>query len=216
VGKELEMELVRVAQKGRAAGVHLVLATQRPEVKVITGLIKANIPGRIAFAVGSQIDSRVMLDMNGAEKLLGKGDMLFLTTEMMGKPRRIQGAWTSDEDINKVTDFLRKQREPEYNEEVVSQIVHLGRAGGMTGGSQGAFGGNDEELMRNIVMMGLEQGGVSTSNVQRKFGKGFQKSSAMIDELEVRGVLGPKNGTKPREVLISSIDEYNEIIGFGE
>ena len=111
-GKDLEMLIVRIAQKGRAAGIHLVLATQRPEVKVITGLIKANIPGRIAFAVGSQMDSRIMLDQGGAEKLLGKGDMLLLTTEMMGKPRRIQGAWASDDDINKVTDFLRGQRPP--------------------------------------------------------------------------------------------------------
>ena len=108
-GKDLEMLIVRIAQKGRAAGIHLVLATQRPEVKVITGLIKANIPGRIAFAVGSAIDSRIMLDQGGAEKLLGKGDMLLLTTEMMGKPRRIQGAWACDEDVAKVTDFLREQ-----------------------------------------------------------------------------------------------------------
>ena len=106
-----------------------MLATQRPEVKVITGLIKTNIPGRIAFAVGSQIDSRIMLDQGGAEKLLGKGDMLLLTTEMMGKPRRIQGAWASDEDVNRVTDFLKEQRPPEYNKEVIAQPVQNKRCG---------------------------------------------------------------------------------------
>ena len=123
-GKDLEQLIVRIAQKGRASGIPLVLATQRPEVKVVTGLIKANIPGRIAFKVLNGIDSRMMLESGGAEKLLGNGDMLMLTTEMMGKPRRIQGAFASDDEINKLTNFLREQRQPEYNNEVISQAVY--------------------------------------------------------------------------------------------
>ena len=158
-GKELETQIVRIAQKGRAAGIHLVLATQRPEVKVVTGLIKTNIPGRIAFAVNNNIDSRVMLDMGGAEKLLGSGDMLYLTTEMMGKPLRVQGAFVSDGEIAKVTDFLRQQAPANYNEEVTSQQVVLGGKGA----SMDMGGGAGGDIKRQAVEVALREGKISTS-----------------------------------------------------
>jgi S-DNA-T family DNA segregation ATPase FtsK/SpoIIIE len=212
-GKDLEMLIVRIAQKGRASGIHLVLATQRPEVKVITGLIKANIPGRIAFAVGSQMDSRIMLDQGGAEKLLGKGDMLLLTTEMMGKPRRIQGAWASDDDINKVTDFLRAQRAPEYNDEVVSQqvaIKGLTPEGGGAGGLGRRFDPQDPTV-RQAVEITLNKGKFSTAMLQTYLGKGHGFVSGLAIWLEEIGVIGPQNGNKPRDVLISSMDEFDQL-----
>ena len=210
-GKDLEMLIVRVAQKGRAAGVHLVLATQRPEVKVITGLIKANIPGRIAFAVGSQMDSRIMLDQGGAEKLLGKGDMLLLTTEMMGKPCRIQGAWASDEDISKVTDFLRAQRPPEYNDEVIAQQVAIkGMPSSGTSDLGRRYDPNDPTV-RKAVEITLKQGKFSTASLQTWLGKGHGFVAGLAIWLEEIGAIGPQNGNKPREVLISSMDEFDAL-----
>ena len=212
-GKDLEMLIVRIAQKGRAAGIHLVLATQRPEVKVITGLIKANIPGRIAFAVGSQMDSRIMLDQGGAEKLLGKGDMLLLTTEMMGKPRRIQGAWASDDDINKVTDFLRAQRPPEYNDEVVAQQVAIKGMTGEVGGMDGLgrrYDPNDP-IVRKAVEISLNKGKFSTAMLQTYLGKGHGFVSGLAIWFEEIGVIGPQNGNKPRDLLIQSMDEFDQL-----
>ncbi len=214
-GKDLEMLIVRIAQKGRAAGIHLVLATQRPEVKVITGLIKANIPGRIAFAVGSQMDSRIMLDQGGAEKLLGKGDMLLLTTEMMGKPRRIQGAWASDEDINKVTDFLREQRPPQYNDEVIAQTVAIKGMGG--GGEMGGMDGlgrrfdPQDPVVRKAVEISLAKGKFSTAMLQTYLGKGHGFVSGLAIWFEEIGVIGPQNGNKPRDLLISSMEEFDSL-----
>ena len=203
-GKELEMLIVRIAQKGRAAGIHLVLATQRPEVKVVTGLIKANIPGRIAFAVNNGVDSRVMLDAMGAEKLLGSGDMLFLTTEMMGKPRRVQGAFVSDKEIGKITDFLRQQAPPQYNDEVTSQSVTVPGMPGMGGG-----GGEGGDIERQAAEIAIRAGRLSTSLLQRQLHIGYGRAASIIDELEAKGVVSPATGgNKPRDVLISSIDEY--------
>jgi S-DNA-T family DNA segregation ATPase FtsK/SpoIIIE len=213
-GKDLEMLIVRIAQKGRAAGIHLVLATQRPEVKVITGLIKANIPGRIAFAVGSQMDSRIMLDQGGAEKLLGKGDMLLLTTEMMGKPRRIQGAWASDEDISKVTDFLRAQRPPEYNNEVIAQTVQIKGMGPAGGGSIGDLGRRydpNDPIVRKAVEISLSKGKFSTAMLQTYLGKGHGFVSGLAIWFEEIGVIGPQNGNKPRDLLISSMEEFDTL-----
>ena len=213
-GKDLEMLIVRIAQKGRAAGIHLVLATQRPEVKVITGLIKANIPGRIAFAVGSRIDSQIMLDQGGAEKLLGKGDMLLLTTEMMGKPRRLQGAFASDEDIAKVTDFLREQRPPEYNDEVIAQPVAIKGMPGSGGASDlGRRYDPNDPIVRKAVEITLKQGKFSTASLQTWLGKGHGFVAGLAIWLEEIGVIGPQNGNKPREVLISSMDEFDELAG---
>lgn len=215
-GKDLEVPIVRIAQKGRAAGIHLVLATQRPEVKVITGLIKANIPGRIAFAVGSQIDSRVMLDQSGAEKLLGKGDMLMLTTEMMGKPRRIQGAWASDDDVAKLTDFLRRQRGPEYNADVVAQPVQIKGMGPADGGAIGDLGRRydpSDPVVRKAIEITLKQGKFSTASLQTWLGKGHGFVSGLAIWLEEIGVIGPANGHKPRDVLIHSMEEFDELAG---
>ena len=212
-GKDLEMLIVRIAQKGRAAGIHLVLATQRPEVKVITGLIKANIPGRIAFAVGSQMDSRIMLDQGGAEKLLGKGDMLLLTTEMMGKPRRIQGAWASDPDIAKVTDYLREQRPPEYNDEVVAQPVAIKGMGGSGASDLGRTFDPNDPTVRKAVEITLKNGKFSTASLQAWLGKGHGFVAGLAIWLEEIGVIGPQNGNKPREVLITSMEEFDNLAG---
>jgi len=214
-GKDLEVLIVRIAQKGRAAGIHLVLATQRPEVKVITGLIKANVPSRIAFAVGSQMDSRIMLDQGGAEKLLGKGDMLMLTTEMMGKPRRIQGAWASDKDINNVADFLRSQRPPEYNDEVVAQQVSIK---GMSSGPADAGGlgrrfDPQDPIVRKAVEISLSKGKFSTAMLQTYLGKGHGFVSGLAIWFEEIGVIGPQNGNKPRDLLITSMDEFDQLAG---
>ncbi len=206
-GKELENRIVRIAQKGRAAGIHLVLATQRPEVKVVTGLIKANIPGRIAFAVNNNTDSRVMLDMGGAEKLLGSGDMLFLTTEMMGKPIRVQGAFVSDEEIASVTDFLRRQAPVDYNPEVTSQAVAIGGKGSSVGMDFSGSGGGD--ITRQAAEIALRDGKISTSLLQRRLHVGYGRAAAIIDELVEKGVVGDSGGgNRGREVLISSMDEY--------
>ena len=207
-GKELETFIVRIAQKGRAAGIHLVLATQRPEVKVVTGLIKANIPGRIAFAVNNGVDSRVMLDKTGAEKLLGSGDMLFLTTEMMGKPRRVQGAFMSDEEIAELVDFLKRQAPPDYNDEVISQAVQIKGMPGVELEGTSISGSGD--LLRQATEVGLQMHRMSTSTLQRRLKIGYGRAAGIIDELEAKGVVGPSNGNKPREMLISSMDEYPE------
>jgi S-DNA-T family DNA segregation ATPase FtsK/SpoIIIE len=210
-GKDLEQPIVRIAQKGRAAGMHLVLATQRPVVKVITGLIKSNVPGRIAFAVNNNQDSRIMLDMGGAEKLLGSGDMLMLTTEMMGKPRRIQGAFASDAEIEKLTNFLREQRAPEYNPEVIAQAVSVGAT---DGGSIGDFGhkyDQNDPLVRKAVEIIINNGKFSTSMLQTYLGKGHGFVSGLALWLGEIGVIGEPNGNKPRDVLISSLEEFDEL-----
>ena len=215
-GKDLEQLIVRIAQKGRAAGMHLVLATQRPEVKVITGLIKANVPGRIAFAVNNNTDSRIMLDMGGAEKLLGKGDMLMLTTEMMGKPRRIQGAFAPDADIDKLTNFLREQRAPEYNDEVISQMVQIKGLGPTDGGAIGDLGRRydpNDPVVRKAVEITLSKGKFSTASLQTYLGKGHGFVSGLAIWLEEIGVIGPQNGNKPRDVLISSLEEFDSLAG---
>jgi len=215
-GKDLEMLIVRIAQKGRASGIHLVLATQRPEVKVITGLIKANIPGRIAFAVGSQVDSRIMIDQGGAEKLLGKGDMLMLTTEMMGKPRRIQGAWASDLDVQKLTDFLREQRPPEYNPEVVAQPVQIKGMGPSEGGAIGDLGRRydpNDPVVRKAVEISISKGKFSTAMLQTYLGKGHGFVSGLAIWFEEIGVIGPQNGNKPRDMLIKSLEEFDNLAG---
>ncbi len=219
-GKDLEMLIVRIAQKGRAAGIHLVLATQRPEVKVITGLIKANVPGRIAFAVGSQIDSRIMLDQGGAEKLLGKGDMLMLTTEMMGKPRRIQGAWAYEDergngDVKNLTDYLKKQRPPEYNPDVVAQPVQIKGMGPTDGGAFGDLGRKydpNDPVVRKAVEISISKGKFSTAMLQTYLGKGHGFVSGLAIWFEEIGVIGPQNGNKPRDMLIKSLEEFDQLV----
>jgi S-DNA-T family DNA segregation ATPase FtsK/SpoIIIE len=201
--KEVEGYVVRLAQKARAVGIHLVLATQRPSVNVITGLIKANVPARIAFTVASQVDSRTILDVAGAEKLLGQGDMLLKTAELP-KPKRIQGAWVMDEEVLKITDHLRMQSAPQYNDEIISQPVQMNGKGGVVM-DMGSEGGDD--MYRDALRVVIESRKASTSLLQRRLRIGYARAARIIEEMEEQGVIGPADGARPREVLISSLDE---------
>lgn len=205
--KDVETLIVRLAQKSRAVGIHLVLATQRPSVNVITGLIKANVPARIAFTVASQVDSITILDQSGAEKLLGQGDMLFYVTSM-SKPKRIQGAWVTDDEVNKITDHLRMQMAPQYNDEVVAQPVQLDGKGGVV--MDLSEGGDDK--FKDAVRVVVERRKASTSMLQTRLGIGYQRAARIIEEMEERGIIGPQNGSKPRDVLISSPEELDELL----
>ncbi|MBQ3441549.1 DNA translocase FtsK 4TM domain-containing protein [Candidatus Saccharibacteria bacterium] len=211
--KELEPLIVRIAQLGRAAGMHLVLATQKPVVKVITGLIKGNIPSRIAFRVLSSMDSRIILDSSGAEKLLGQGDMLLSSEQTSNGPERIQGAWTPDSDIKKVTDFLRSQRPPQYNEEVIAQAVAIKGMGGGLGDMDGLGRKFDPQdpLVRKAIEICIKNGKFSTSLLQTYLSKSHGYVSGLGVWLEELGVIGPVNGTKPRELLITSMEEFDEL-----
>lgn len=203
--RDVEALIVRLAQKARAVGIHLVLATQRPSVDVITGLIKANIPARIAFTVASQIDSRTILDQIGAEKLLGQGDMLMKTAEMP-KPKRIQGAWVMDQEVMKITDHLRMQSAPQYNDEIVSQPVHLNGKGGVVM-DYGGEGGDD--MYQDALRVVIESRKASTSLLQRRLRIGYARAARIIEEMEEQGVIGAADGSRPREVLISSMDDLS-------
>ena len=211
-GKELEPLIVRIAQLGRAAGMHLVLATQKPIVKVITGLIKGNIPSRIAFRVLTSMESRIILDLSGAEKLLGKGDMLLSTEDTENGPVRIQGAWTPDDDITKVTSFLRSQRPPQYNEEVIAQAVAIKGGGGL--GDMDGLGRKfdpQDPLVRKAIEICLKNGKFSTSLLQTYLSKSHGYVSGLGVWLEELGVIGPVNGTKPRELLITSMEDFDNL-----
>ena len=211
--KELEPLIVRIAQLGRAAGMHLVLATQKPVVKVITGLIKGNIPSRIAFRVLSSMDSRIILDSSGAEKLLGQGDMLLSSEQTSNGPERIQGAWTPDGDIKKVNDFLRSQRPPQYNDEVIAQVVAMKGGGGGLSDMDGLGRKFDPQdpLVRKAIEICLKNGKFSTSLLQTYLSKSHGYVSGLGVWLEELGVIGPVNGTKPRELLITSMEEFDEM-----
>lgn len=204
--RDVEALIVRLAQKARAVGIHLVLATQRPSVNVITGLIKANVPARIAFTVASQVDSRTILDVMGAEKLLGQGDMLMKTAQM-GKPKRVQGAWVTDEEVLKITDHLRLQSAPQYNDEIVAQPVQLNGKGGVVMDFDGNDGGDD--MYKDAVRVVVESRKASTSLLQRRLRVGYARAARIIEEMEEQGVIGPADGARPREVLISSLDELS-------
>lgn len=201
--RDVEALIVRLAQKARAVGIHLVLATQRPSVDVITGLIKANVPARIAFTVASQVDSRTILDQMGAEKLLGRGDMLMLTPEL-SKPKRIQGAFVSDEEVVKVTDHLRMQRPPEYDPEIIAQPVQLNGKGGVV---MDFDGGGDDDMYKDAVRVVCESGKASASLLQRRLRVGYARAARLIETMEEQGIVGPADGARPRDVLISSADE---------
>ena len=203
--RDVEALVVRIAQKARAVGIHLVLATQRPSVDVITGLIKANIPARIAFTVASQVDSRTILDQIGAEKLLGQGDML-MKTASFPKPKRIQGAWVMDDEVTKITDHMRMQSAPQYNDEIISQPVHLNGKGGVVMDFD-REGGDD--MFRDAVQVVLQSRKASTSLLQRKLRVGYARAARIIEEMEEQGIIGPADGARPRDVLISSIDDLS-------
>lgn len=203
--RDVESYIVRLAQKARAVGIHLVLATQRPSVDVITGLIKANVPARIAFTVASQVDSRTILDQIGAEKLLGQGDMLFITPSM-SKPKRIQGAWVTDEEVAKVTDHLKMQSPPQYNNEVVSLPVQLNGKGGVV---MDIDNGDGDAMLNDAIQVVLDMGKASTSLLQRRLRVGYARAARIMEEMEERGIVGPPDGSRPREILISSLDELD-------
>lgn len=204
---EVEDAIARLAQMARAVGIHLVIATQRPSVNVITGLIKANIPCRIAFNVSSMIDSRVIIDSIGAEKLLGRGDMLYIPPDQ-AKPSRIQGTFVSEKDVHKLVDFLKSKNYPvEYTEEITTQQLPIkGSAGGGKGTSGGADGkdGQIEEAI-NLV---LQFNTASASFLQRKMSVGYARAARMMDQLEDLGIIGPADGAKPREVLRQNAQAY--------
>jgi S-DNA-T family DNA segregation ATPase FtsK/SpoIIIE len=193
---EVEHLIVRLSQMARAVGIHLVLATQRPSVDVITGLIKANITTRIAFSVASQIDSRTIIDQAGAEKLLGLGDMLFISADTP-KPKRIQGAFVSEKEIKGVTDFVKSQGEPEYNEDILAQPTK----------TAGDLGAPDDELFIDAADCVVRAGKASASLLQRRLRIGYARAARLLDLLEERGIIGPADGARPRDVLISDISE---------
>ncbi len=203
--RDVEALIVRIAQKARAVGIHLILATQRPSVDVITGLIKANVPARIAFTVASQVDSKTIIDKAGAEKLLGQGDMLLLTADMP-KAKRVQGALITDEETNKVTDFIREQREPNYDDEVVSQPVQLNGRGGVVSDGGSAV---DDPMYKEAVSVVVESRKASTSYLQRRLQVGYGRASRFIDTMEEQGIVGPAKGSRPRDILIDSLDSIS-------
>ena len=203
--RDVEALIVRIAQKARAVGIHLILATQRPSVDVITGLIKANVPARIAFTTASQVDSRTIIDQMGAEKLLGRGDMLLLTSDMP-KPKRVQAALIDDNETVKVTDFIREQRAPQYNDEVVSQPVTIGK-GGVVADMGSGNSEADDDMFRDAVRVVIENKKASTSLLQRRLRIGYGRAARLIEEMEEQGIIGAADGSRPREVLVSSLDQ---------
>ena len=205
---EVEDAICRLAQLARAAGIHLVIATQRPSVNVITGLIKANVPSRIAFSVSSGVDSRTIIDMNGAEKLLGKGDMLFYPSGFP-KPQRVQGAFVSDEEVQRVVDFLSEQgMTTDYSEEIVSQIATASAAQAAGGESS-----RDEYFIQAGRFI-LEKEKASIGMLQRMFKIGFNRAARIMDQLAEAGVVGEEEGTKPRKILMTK-EEFEEKFGGG-
>lgn len=208
--RELEAGIVRLAQMSRAAGIHLLLATQSPRVNVITGLIKANIPTRLALAVNSQIDSRTILDSGGAEKLLGKGDMLYQSGEST-KPIRIQSPYTSEAEVKKVVAFLAKQDLSMLSTGIDLAEVESSTGHGIFAGALGGDGdGEDDSKLAEAKQVVIETGKASTSFLQRKLGVGYSRAAKLIDLLEERGIIGPQNGSKPREVLLSSGEDISD------
>ena len=194
--KEVEDSIMRITQMARAAGIHLIVATQRPSTDVITGVVKANIPSRISFAVSSQIDSRTILDAGGAEKLLGKGDMLF---SPMGSstPMRVQGTFISEEEIKRVVDYVIKQQIARYDETLLMDDEEMHAITMVE-----EHDASEEPLYNEIVKFVVEQGKASASLLQRRFRLGYNRAARVIDLLEERGIIGPNNGSKPREVLV--------------
>ena len=205
---DVEDAICRLAQMARAAGIHLVVATQRPSVDVITGIIKANIPSRIAFAVSSQIDSRTILDMGGAEKLLGRGDMLFYPTGLP-KPQRVQGVYVSDKEIDRIVEAVKVQGlTPVYNEEITNVEIKSETIGGEEAEEW-------DDLIPEAAKLFIENGQASISLLQRRFRVGYTRAARIVDQMEQRGLVGPYEGSKPRQIKIT-MAQYNEMIENGE
>ena len=204
VGKEVEFSISRIAQLARAAGIHLIVATQRPSTNVVTGLIKANITNRIAFNVASGIDSRVILDTPGAENLIGLGDMLFSKPEY-AKPQRIQGCFVSEEEIEQVVEYLKSQGEPEYHQEILkTNLITIGNT--QPDGSGGTATASEDPLLWEAADIVVSSGMGSTSNIQRKLSVGYSRAGRIMDMLEEKGIVGAPNGSKPREVLVDALE----------
>ena len=206
---DVEDAICRLAQKARAAGMHLIIATQRPTTDIITGLIKANIPSRIALSVMSQVDSRTILDTGGAEKLLGHGDMLYLPNGKI-KPVRVQGCFTSTKEIEKVVDFIKSQTQSEYSNEIMEQVeqnIPVTKAEGKAKEQRKDSGepepGSDEDIFERAIEVVVEAGQASTSSLQRRLKLGYARAARIMDELEEKGIIGPYEGAKPRRVLMS-------------
>lgn len=200
---EVEDSICRLAQMARATGIHLVVATQRPSVDVITGLIKANIPARIAFNVSSMVDSRVIIDMPGAEKLLGRGDMLYIPPDQ-SKPTRIQGTFVSEQEVNKVVEFFRSQNAPvSYTQEVINQPLTGFKKGGTASGTDGK-----DQLFEDALRLICQHDKASASLLQRRLSIGYARAARILDQLEAAGIIGPGEGAKPRDVLVKNAEEY--------
>ena len=205
--KEVEESICRLAQKARAAGMHLVIATQRPSVDVITGLIKANVPSRIAFAVSSQVDSRTILDGVGAEKLLGKGDMLFFPAGAP-KPSRVQGAFVSDEEVEKIVDFIKSNGTATYSEDILESIENSNKTDKEI--AQESEDDETDPFLMDAIQTVVETGQASTSFIQRRFKVGYARAGRIIGQMEERGVISGYQGSKPREVLMT-LERLNEL-----
>jgi S-DNA-T family DNA segregation ATPase FtsK/SpoIIIE len=214
---EVESSICRLAQKARAAGIHIIIGTQRPSVDVITGLIKANVPSRIACTVASQIDSRTILDIAGAEKLIGRGDMLFAPVGS-SKPMRVQGAFVSEAEVERIVTFIKENNtKAKYNADFISRIEEeaakcgMSKKGAAAAGGAGADfdGGADGEdsKFRDAVKLAIEEGKISTSLMQRRLGVGYGRAAKIIDTMEQMGYVSKPDGNKPRRVLIT-MDEY--------
>ena len=207
---EVEDAICRLAQLARAAGIHLIIATQRPSVNVITGLIKANMPSRIAFAVSSGVDSRTILDMNGAEKLLGKGDMLFYPYGYP-KPVRVQGAFVSDEEVGAVVEFLKKNNEEAVYSDEVEEHMNTVQAAASADGSSSGEGPERDALFAEAGKFIIEKDKASIGMLQRWFKVGFNRAARIMDQLAEAGVVGEEAGTKPREILMT-MEEFEQYI----
>ena len=212
--KEVEDSINRIAAKARAAGMHLIIATQRPSVDVVTGVIKANIPTRIAFAVSSQIDSRTILDIGGAERLLGRGDMLFNPVGAI-KPNRVQGCFVSDEEVEAVVEFIKGDHTAEYDDNVMTEIERQAAVEKKQKTGLAEDGPDEDPMLQEAIRVVVENGMASTSLLQRKLKLGYARAARIVDEMEQRGVVGPYEGSKPRKVLITS-DQLMEREAMGD
>jgi S-DNA-T family DNA segregation ATPase FtsK/SpoIIIE len=205
---DVEDRICRLAQLARAAGIHLVIATQRPSVNVITGVIKANIPARIAFAVASQVDSRTILDVAGADKLLGRGDMLFAPGN--GKSRRVQGAFITDEEVTTLVEYIKARSRPDYDPDFIEAIEK--EDGGGAKGMGDDDGDDGDDLLAQAVELAIDSGQISASMLQRRFRVGYARAGRLLDEMEKRKLISGFEGSKPRQVLIGR-EEYDRIFG---
>ena len=199
--KEVEAAIVRIAQMARAVGLHLIIATQRPSVNVITGLIKANIASRIAFAVASQVDSRTILDQSGAEKLLGKGDMLYISPEF-GKPKRVQGVMVDEREIKQVSNFLKKEANPQYDDSIIEYKSKTNSSGGPNGEI-------DDDMYNEAKELVITSQKASASYLQRRLRVGYARAARLLDLLESQGIVGPAEGAKPRKVLTGLSEDHD-------